>query len=32
MAEAMGGQTLFARPEQSVSQSGPVPFPRSETL
>ena len=28
----MGGQTLFARPDQSVGQSGLVPFLRSQTL
>lgn len=32
MAEATGGQTLFARPDQSVGQSGLVPFLRSQTL
>jgi len=28
MAEAMGEQTLFARPDQSVGQSGHGPFSR----
>lgn len=32
MVEAMGGQTLFARPHQSVGQPGLVPLPRSPTL